>query len=413
MNTILIKKIKLNNSDKDILISGNRFERIADEISIAADIEIDGSGMAIIPPFYNGHCHSAMTLLRGYADDMLLDKWLNEYIWPFEAKMSAADIYAGSRLAILEMIKSGTVFFCDMYWDEEQTIRAAEEMDVRASIGVSMMDRLDHKTLKRNFEFLAEEHNYSSRISLNVAPHAIYTVGKELLCKCRDAAEKNNLTLSMHLAETQKEIDDCLAENNTTPVRYLEKLGLLGENSVFAHVVHVDEDEAEILAKTKSVIVHNPASNMKLSSGVLKMSLLQEKGCRVMLGTDGTSSNNNLCMLDEMKLAALLAKVSDRPDLASADEIFEMATAKGAAYFNINAGKIEEGKLADALLINLKNERLVPNYNLISNLVYSADCSCIDTVICDGQIIMQNHKVKGEGEIIDEAIKVCEKLTKA
>lgn len=412
MHTLLIKNVLLDGVRQNVLVEGNRFKKITTEPIASADEVIDGSNFAIIPPFYNGHCHAAMVLLRGFADDMPLQAWLNDSIWPMEAKLTPDDIYAGSRLAILEMIKSGTVFFEDMYWDEQETARAVEEMGIRADIGVSLMDRQPDDVKDQLFEKI-RNYKPTDRVTYSVAPHAIYTVGTDLLRRCKAAADDMDIKLNIHLAETMVEDADCRkAHNGMSPVQYLDSLGLLSPKTILAHVVHVDQADQDILARSGAVCVHNPASNMKLSSGVFKMKELQKSGCRVAIGTDGASSNNNLDMLEEMKLAALLAKCYADPEAGSASDVFNMATKWGAEAFGIDAGVIAEGKLADALLVNLDNEKLVPNYNLVSNIVYAADSSCIDTVICNGKVVMRNRVVPGEKEIIEQARLTCESLIK-
>lgn len=409
MKTILIKGTMLNGKVVDVLIKGNKFEDIAPNINAIADEEIDARGTAIIPPFYNGHCHAAMTLLRGYADDLPLDIWLNEHIWPAEDKMVPRDIYVGTRLAVLEMIKSGTVFFNDMYGMVEESIKACEEMGIRAQIGISLMDRMGEKDINGRFEFL---HSYkrSEHVTLSVAPHAPYTVSKDLFRRCVKEAEKANVMIHTHLSETKKEIDDCMAEHGVSPVELLDSLGILTEKTALAHVVHTSDSDADILAKRKCAIVTNPASNMKLCSGAFKFDQHVSRGSKVIIGTDGTSSNNNLSMIEEMKFAALLSKVNDKPTTAPAEMVFDMATKRGAEAFGIDAGEIKVGKLADALLLDLSNERLVPNFNLISNIVYSADSRCIDTVICNGQVLMRGGKVKDEDQIIADAIEISKKF---
>jgi 5-methylthioadenosine/S-adenosylhomocysteine deaminase len=410
MKTILIKDILLNGEKKDILIEENRFSKIAPEISREnTDIFIDGRNKAILPPFYNGHTHAAMTLLRGYADDMPLFPWLTDHIWPFEARITPEDVYWGSKLAILEMIKSGTVFFADMYWDIEETIRAAGEMGIRAAIGVSMMDRIGEEKIRKNIQFLQEWNDSSGLIQLTVAPHAIYTVSESLLRECMEIADQKNIFMHIHLAETRKEVEDCLDIHGMTPVQWLDSLGILNSRVIAAHVVHVNDEEIRILKERNVAIVHNPVSNMKLSSGIFRAKEISESGCRVMLGTDGCSSNNNLDMRETMKFASLLAKVTYGPETLPVEEIFRWATCNGADAFGIDAGMIAEGKLADALLIDLTDERLIPNYNLLSNWVYSAGSNCIDTVICNGNLLMQNKHVGGEKEIITEVEKLCRK----
>ena len=402
MNTrILLREVLHQNHPTHILIEGNRFKSLNTPADTPADVVLDCKGKAILPPFYNAHTHAAMTLLRGYADDMPLFQWLNEYIWPYEARMTPTDIYNGTRLAILEMIKSGCVFFNDMYWDIEETMRAVEEMGIRAAIGVTFMDRMSEEQIESNFRFIDRwADRADGRIQITVAPHAVYTVSEGLFRRCAEAARNKGLVLHTHLAETEQEVKDCIAMHGTTPVRWLESIGVLGDNVVAAHVVHVDDEEIEILKKRKVTIVHNPCSNMKLSSGIFRAQAFSASGCRIALGTDGASSNNNLDMREEMKIAALLAKCQHSPETLSAPEVLQWGTQNAAEAFGIDGGVIAEGKLADAVLVNLNNERLLPCHNLISNWVYAADSRCIDTVICDGKVIMEKGYVKGEEEII-------------
>lgn len=406
MSSILIKGVSLNGKATDILIKGNRFSRIAPSITENADQEIDGKGFAINPPFYNGHCHAAMTLLRSYADDLPLFTWLNDHIWPVEDQMVEEDIYVGTKLALLEMIKSGTVFFNDMYGMVEESIKACEEMGVRAQIGISLMDRMGEESINGRFAFL---HSYKSTelVKLAVAPHAPYTVSKELFERCVREADKAGVMIHTHLSETAKEVDDCKAEHGMSPVEWLDSLGVLTDKTALAHVVHTSDSDADILAKRQCVIVSNPTSNMKLASGAFHTTQHRSRGSRVVLGTDGVSSNNNLDMMQEMKFFALLAKLTEDAESAPADYVFDMATRAGAEAFGIDAGVIAEGKLADAVLVDMSNERLVPDYNLISNLVYSADSRCIDTVICNGRVVMRSGVVPGEDKIIEDAHRVC------
>ena len=398
--SVLLREVVHQNHPTNILIEGNRFKSLNASADTPADVVIDCKGLAILPPFYNAHTHAAMTLLRGYADDMPLFQWLNEYIWPYEARMTSTDIYNGTRLAILEMIKSGCVFFNDMYWEIEETMRAVEEMGIRAAVGVTFMDRQSERRTEDNFRFIEQwADRANGRIQITVAPHAIYTVSEALFRRCAEAARNKGLVLHTHLAETEQEVKDCIASHGMTPVRWLDSIGVLGDNVVAAHVVHVDDEEIEILKERKVTIVHNPCSNMKLSSGIFRAQAFSQSDCRIALGTDGASSNNNLDMREEMKTAALLAKCQHTPDTLSAHEVLQWGTQNAAEAFHIDGGIIAEGKLADAVLVNLSNERLLPCHNLISNWVYAADSRCIDTVICDGKIIMEHGRVAGEEEI--------------
>jgi 5-methylthioadenosine/S-adenosylhomocysteine deaminase len=398
----------------DVLIAGNRFARIGEvppEESLGAEV-VDCSHFAIFPAFYNGHTHAAMTLLRGYADDMPLQKWLQEYIWPFEAKLTGDDIDVACRLALLEMIKSGTVFFADMYWHRERTIKVVGEMGIRAAVGVTFAESLmSPEAIEGNFKFLAAHTGESERVRLAVAPHSVYTVGETLLKRCADFARSENFMVHTHLSETKKELEDCERQYGCSPVRLLERAGMLGSNLAAAHCVHLSDDDMKAFVDSGTTAVLNPNSNLKLASGIPPIDRLLRAGANVALGTDGDSSNNNLDMHEEMKLAALLAKVQGGAETLPAHNALKMATVNSArAYGLMDAGEIKEGYLADCLLVDLKNERMVPGHNLVSNWVYAADSSCIDSVICNGKFVMRGRHVDGEEEIVRDAEACAKRL---
>ncbi|SHG62083.1 5-methylthioadenosine/S-adenosylhomocysteine deaminase [Fibrobacter sp. UWCM] len=418
MHKILLKSVVLPGQGcgkvVDVLIAGNRFARIGvvpPEESLGAEV-VDCSRFAIFPAFYNGHTHAAMTLLRGYADDMPLQKWLQEYIWPFEAKLTGDDIDVACRLALLEMIKSGTVFFADMYWHRERTIKVVGEMGIRAAVGVTFAESLmSPEAIEGNFKFLAAHTGESERVRLAVAPHSVYTVGETLLKRCADFARSENFMVHTHLSETKKELEDCERQYGCSPVRLLERAGMLGSNLAAAHCVHLSDDDMKAFVDSGATAVLNPNSNLKLASGIPPIDRLLRSGANVALGTDGDSSNNNLDMHEEMKLAALLAKVQGGAETLPAHEALKMATVHVArAYGLMDAGEIKEGYLADCLLVDLKNERMVPGHNLVSNWVYAADSSCIDSVICNGKFVMRGRHVDGEEEIVREAETCAKRL---
>jgi 5-methylthioadenosine/S-adenosylhomocysteine deaminase len=405
---ILIKGVQLDEAITDVLIEGNRFKQIGTSIQQPDAEMVDGQGLAILPTFVNMHTHAPMTLLRSYADDLELHDWLTNYIWPLEAQMTEEDIYHGARLACLEMIKSGTTCFNDMYWHYHGIARAVEEMGLRAVLSSVFIDFNDAAKAAEQrdltVKLIEETQQYSDRISFALGPHAIYTVAKSSLKWLTEFAAEHGLLIHIHISETQKEVDDCLALYGLRPVQWLEKIGLLGPNVIAAHVIHVTDEEIGILARHGVKVVHNPVSNMKLASGQFPYRKMEGKGVEISLGTDGCSSNNNLDMMEEMKVAALQAKLlHEDPTLLSAGTAFEMATVKGAAALGLDCGEIAEGKLADCMLVDLSNHRLAPGYQLIDDIVYSADSSCIDTVICDGKILMRQGLVEGEAEIVAEA----------
>lgn len=386
--SILIKGVQLNSRVCNILVKDHRFEDLDAPAETPADKVIDASGLAILPAFYNTHNHAAMTLMRGYADDMPLEKWLEEYIWPFEDKMTAEDIRRGSDIAVSEMKASGSVFFSDMYFEIDQTVKAVEEAGMRAAIGITVMENHSKSVEEQKMQYIRDwKDPTGGRIQLVMAPHSVYTVGPEKLKRSAAFARKNGLRLHIHVSETRTEVDNCIRDHGTTPVRYLDSLGFLGPDVIAAHCVHVDAEEWKILAKRGVTVAHCPCSNMKLGSGRFPYELAIDSGCRLTIGTDGVSSNNNLDMGEEMKFAALLAKVKGDPSLLPAAEVFRWATRNGAEAFGIDAGEIAKGKLADAVLVDLGRSSMQPCHNLISNYVYSADTSVIRCVLCDGQVI--------------------------
>ena len=389
MEKLLLKDILLDGRARNILIEGNRFKDLDAPAEVADAKVLDASGTAILPALYNTHTHAAMTLLRGYADDMPLQKWLQEYIWPFEDRLTPEDVRHGSEIAVKEMVQSGTVFFNDMYFDVEETIDIVNRAGTRAAIGITVMENHSKTVSEGKKEFIRHwQDPTGGRIRLVMAPHAIYTVGERKLRDSAEFARANDMLLHIHLSETVKEVEDCLLEHGTTPVRYLDSIGFLGPDVIAAHCVHIDDEEADILAERGVTVSHCPCSNMKLGSGVFPYSRMMKAGCRITLGTDGASSGNNLDLREAMKFAALLAKAGGDPELLPAEEIFRWATRSGAEAFGIDAGVIAEGKLADCLLIDLSDIRMQPCHHLVSNFVYSADSRCIKHVLCNGRIVL-------------------------
>lgn len=412
MSKIVLKSVMFQGQVQDILISGKKFSKVNRPLTPKdydkAEV-VDCSGLAILPPFYNGHCHAAMTLLRGFADDMPLQEWLQNHIWPFEGKMTPKDIEIGSRLAVLEMIKSGTVFFADMYWRREQTMKVVKEMGIRATIGVTFAQGLmSDEAIENNFKFIKDHKFESERVALAVMPHSPYMVGEALFKRCAKIAREEEMILHTHLAETKKEVSDCKKQYGCTPVELMDRYTVLGGNFVAAHCVHMNDSDMTMMADSSSAAILNPCSNLKLCSGIPKIPKMLESGMLVGIGTDGASSNNNLDMHEEMKLTSLLTKVSSGAEKLPAEEALKMATSNVAIAYGVPAGVIAEGFLADALLVDLKNERLNPCHNLVSNWVYSADSSSIHSVICNGQFVMKNRRIDGEEDIIREA-ELCAK----
>lgn len=415
--SILIKDILLlDGKRRDIYIKGHIIEKIGKDLnSNSACKTISGKNKLAIPPFINSHTHAAMSLLRGYADDMPLREWLSTKIWPREAKMTEDDVYWGTKLAGIEMIKNGITLFNDMYWHLPGTARACDEMGLRAIVSAVFIDMFDKRKAKEQIELnerlFSDMGRYSDRITFSLGPHAIYTVSEESLRWAAHFSKKHNLFLHIHLSETEQEVKEAIKKYKCRPVEYLEKIGFLSERVIACHCVWLSDREINILQEYNVKCVFNPISNMKLcTGGVFPYNKL--KGSLPLLGTDGPSSNNSLNMFEAMKIASLLFKFfSDDPTALNAEEVFNMAGKNAAIGFNMNIC-LKEGDLADITIIDLKTPEFTPGYNIISDLVYSCNPSCVDTVIVDGKILMENRKIEKEEEIIEKAKEVAFNLIK-
>lgn len=417
--SILIKNVLLNDQRTDILIEENKITSISNNIQTEGiEIIIDGSNKAAFPGLVNGHTHAAMTFFRGYGDDLPLEEWLNTKIWPNERNLTDEIVYWGTKLACLEMIKTGTTTFNDMYFRFKESARATDEMGIRGVFPQLMFDGLDPVQAKKVQSRISAkdfEGNYSSRIMFSIAPHAIYTVSGGSYKWAMDFAKEHNIVVHTHLAETQTEHQNAVKNFGMSPVRYLNSLGVLRPNLVIAHCLWLDDDEIKMLADNDVKVIHNPNSNLKLASGhQFLYNEMANKGICIGLGTDGCSSSNNLDMVEAMKMMSLLQKGWRLdPTALPAEETIKVATENGARALNINTGKIEVGKLADIFLVNINTPAFTPfNNNTASNLVYAANGNNVDTVICDGKVIMENRKVSGEEEILEKANEMVEKLIK-
>ena len=402
-NTILIKNAFIldpnNFEDKkqSLLIKDDLIAEIADEIDESnIDKVIDAEGKILLPGLVNTHTHLSMTLFRGLADDLSLDSWLNDHIWPMEANLNGDYCYIGALLGAVELIKSGTTTFSDMYFYMEDVARAVEDAGIRAVLSYGMIDfGIEEKReaeIKENMAlFNACNGMADGRIKVFFGPHSPYTASEELLVKVRELADENGIGIHIHVSETQKEINDSLDERGLRPFEYLEKIGFLGPDVVAAHCVWLSDNEIEIIKKHGVKVSHNPCSNMKLASGIAPVSKLIENGICVSIGTDGASSNNNLDLIEELKTASLLQKVSTLdPKVLDSEESIRMATIKGAEALGLDdeIGTIEVGKKADIILIDTAAANMTPDSSsLSSNVVYSANGSNVDTTICNGKIL--------------------------
>ena len=405
----------------NIAVEGSKILAIGEApADFIAEQTIDAKDMLAIPGFVNAHTHASMTLLRSYADDMELMTWLNDHIWPVEAKMISNDIYWGAALAAVEMIQSGTTTFADMYGPfMERVADVVTESGMRGvlSRGIIGVAPDGEKKLEENVT-LYEDYNGAAngRIKVMFGPHAPYTCPPEFLKKVAAAAQRLGAEVHIHMNETKAEIEQITKQYGKRPFEYVEDTGLFESPTLAAHCVHLSDDEIAIIKKHNIRVAHNPGSNMKLASGIAPVPRLLKEGVTVALGTDGTSSNNNLDMLQEVQLAALLHKVNEYDPLAvPAFEALKMGTEYGAKAVGLDGiGRLEAGAKADIVLVSMKGAAWVPRFNEVSLLVYSGSAADVDTVICDGKMLMQHRELLtlDEEKIKYEAQKCAERLTK-
>ena len=430
-NTILIKNALILNPNnfeektQSLLIKNDLIAEISDEIDESnVDNIIDATGKILLPGFVNTHTHLSMTLFRGLADDLSLDSWLNDHIWPMEANLNGDYCYIGALLAAVELIKSGTTTLSDMYFYMEDVARAIDEAGLRAVLSYGMIDFGDAERreaeLKENLTLFENCNGMADgRIKVFLGPHSPYTASEELLIKVRQLADEYNMGIHIHVSETEKEINDVSEEKGLRPFEYLDKIGLLGPDVVAAHCVWLSDNEIDIIKKNDVKVSHNPCSNMKLASGIAPVSKLIEKDICVSIGTDGASSNNNLDLIEELKTASLLQKVSTLdPNVLNSHEALAMGTIKGAEALGLDdeIGSIEVGKKADIILIDTNSANMVPDSStLTSNVIYSANGSNVDTTICNGKILMENKQltILDEQEIYAKAREAIKNLKEA
>lgn len=403
--SLLVKNVILRKKKVDIFIQDGRIRKINNRIDKKASQTIDGKGRkAVLPGLINGHTHAAMNFFRGLGNDLPLRKWLEEKIWPREKKLTAEDIYWGTKFACLEMIKSGTTCFNDMYWFPEAGLRAVREMGLRCVIGLVVLDSFSQgsrENLIKNWERFKK--NNIPTVTFSIAPHSIYAVSERNLIWAKNFARENNLIIHLHISETESEVQECLKKYKIRPVEFLDKIGFLDKNCVLVHAIWLTKKEIGIIAKRKCSVVYSPESNMKLTAGIFPYRQLREAGVNICLGTDGAASNNNLDMFEEMRTGSFLQKIMNMdPTIAPAKEMLEMATKNGGRALKMKTGKIEEGYLADMILIDLDQVGLMPGYDLTSDLVYSCSGNCVSDLICQGRILMRDGKVEGEKQIINQ-----------
>jgi 5-methylthioadenosine/S-adenosylhomocysteine deaminase len=373
---------------------------VGPELGGEADEVLDAAGSVVMPGLVNAHTHAAMTLLRGYADDKPLDAWLREDIWPAEATLEPVDVRAGTDLALLEMIRSGTTAFGDMYFHVPDVVAAVDDAGLRARVGhgivtVGKDTETAHDDVDESLD-VAREYDGAAegRIRTAVMPHSLTTVSSEAFERCVEVARDIGVPLHLHANETRDEVDPLVDEYGTDPLQYADSLGVLDSSTFLAHGVHVSETEIDLLVERGSSVVHCPASNMKLASGMAPVQQYLDAGVTVALGTDGAASNNDLDLFDEMRDAAMLGKLAaDRADAVAAPDVVRMATAGGADALGLPGGRLEPGAAADLAVVDLDAPHLTPVHDVVSHLVYAARGADVRHTMCAGQVLMRDREV--------------------
>lgn len=365
-------------------------------------VVVDAGGKAVLPGLVNTHTHLAMVLFRGFADDLKLNEWLQDHIFPAEARFVDADfVRAGSRLALAEMIRGGTTTFADMYFFEDEVAEASVKAGLRAVLAPALMDfpTPENATWEegvKKFRSFAERWRDEPLVTACLGPHAVYTVSPENLREAGDIARELQLPLHIHLSETRHEVEECKEKYGRTPVAQLAASGVLDTDLIAAHCVHLNDIDRKMLVDKGAGIAHCPESNMKLASGAAPVPKLVKEGALVGLGTDGAASNNDLDMWGEMDSAAKMHKlVTNDPTSMPAELVFRMATLGGAEALHMDTqiGSLVQGKRADMIFVDLSGLHLTPRYNIFSHLVYAAKPSDVTDVFVEGKQIMKSRQL--------------------
>jgi 5-methylthioadenosine/S-adenosylhomocysteine deaminase len=405
--------------DGAVAVKGDTILAIGPSAEIAAkykgSVTIDARGKLVMPGFINGHTHVPMTLFRGLHDDVTLDDWLHKYIFPAEAKNVTEDFVRwGTRLAAAEQIRSGVTTFADMYYFEDAVAEETKAAGMRGVLGETWIDfpAPDNKNeaeMLRYTETFLKKWNGDPLIHAAVAPHSIYTCSRKTLEDASALARTYRAPILIHVAEMKKEWDDSEKQNGMSPVQFLDKVGIMGPDVVAAHCIFVDDADRKILALRQVGCVHNPSSNMMLASGVSPVPEMRAAGVAVGLGTDGPAgSNNDLDLMEEIDLAAKLAKITKMDPLAlNAKAVVEMATIEGAKALHMEReiGSLESGKKADLIVIGLDGPNAVPMYDVYAQLAYALKGNDVETVVIAGRVVMRDHKLLTvkEDEVVQKA----------
>lgn len=384
----------------DLIVSNDRISYVGPSRDHGLDFEkiIDGKDFIVIPGFANTHTHLAMTYFRGYASNVPLKEWLEKYIFPVEDRMTEEQVYFGTLLACIESIRTGTTLITDFYMFPTASIRAIKETGLRANVGFAFASRpgMDTLTLNRAESFFSKYSNTENgRIAVSFAPHASYTCTPSLLKRTAILAREVGAIVQIHLHETQHEVKSYSRKQGKTPIMKLEEIGFFKARVLASHCVHITAEEAKILRDNGTGVCINPQSNLKLGSGIPNIEMMFKTGIRLSIGTDGPASNNNLSVLEDVRLAALLAKgMSQDPSVIGNIEAVKMATLNGALNTGFSeCGMLKEGFKADFIMVRKGRENLIPETDFVEHILYSMYPKDVDYVFVDGKMVMENGKI--------------------
>ena len=394
----------------DILIEDNKIKRIEKNINEDCEKVINASGKVVMPGLINTHSHISMSIFRETVDGLKTQDWLTQKIWPMEDKLTNEDIYYATMLSCIEMIETGCTCINDMYFMTEDIIKAALESGVRLQTTRTLMGHNKEDLIRLDeLNNLLENYKYEI-ITFNAGIHGLYTSNEEYVKKCVDFAEEKNLPIHMHFCENAQEREDIKSDYNVEEPSDVIKRDFKGIHNILAHSVKISDKDIQNLKETNTYIAHCPVSNLKLGCGIAPITKMVEEGLCVSLGTDGQGSGSNLDMFETMKFTALLQKgINENPEDLPAYEVLKMATINGAKALNLNEiGKIEEGKLADLIIINMEETITNPINNIFAEIVYNVKGSNVDTTIINGKVLMENKKISNVNK--KEIIQKCEEI---
>ncbi len=409
--TTLIRNVKLleeygfGTKSVAVIVEDGKYKYIGEaEPRIRVDEIIDGGGNLLIPAFYNTHCHAAMTLFRGYGEDLPLDRWLNEKIFPAEDRLTPKSVNVATKLAIAEMLANGVASFSDMYMFMDEVAKAVLETEIKANLSRSIVSFGEAEHIEKDNRFLEsvqlvkDFHGAGDgKLLIDMSLHAEYTNTEQMARFIAEYTKENGLGMQVHISETEKEHKEAIERRGgRTPVEFFNDCGLFESRTTAAHCVYVSDNDMYIMKKKGVSVAHNPVSNLKLGSGVMQLRKLLDNGINVTLGTDGVASNNNLDVLKELQYAVLLAKGTSRqPDSVVAKEMFALATRNGAiAQGRNDCGEIKVGYKADAVLLDLNAVNNIPSYGYYTTVAYSAKSSNVLMTMVDGKVLYKNGEYK-------------------